>query len=170
MDEKAEPLPLEDLGANPDWETLDSRVSTAVPDIESALEEALAAIRDVAQCVERLRALSPFIRQVESGLMEVWQQLLAPPSGRPVASVARKVRAGARHVRVLEPAFGEPDTTEESLAAAVEALKREDSADTPEAIATTEADGLATAGIPALPSATDFKLLKQLKQLLGPGP
>jgi hypothetical protein len=170
MDEKAEPLPLEDQGATSNWETLDSRVSTVILELESALEKALAATRDVAQCVERLRAFSIFIRQVESGLVEVRQQLLAPPSGRPVASVARSVRAGARHLRVLEPAFAEPETTEGSSAATLEALEREDSADTPEAIAATEADGPATAGKPAPPSATDSKQLKQLKQLLRPGP
>jgi hypothetical protein len=139
MNEKVEPLPLEDMDAAADWETLDSRVSTAVQEIESALEEALAATRDLGQWVERLRTLSTFMRQVESGLVEVRQQLQEQPSGRPVASVVRNIRSGAGRARVLERPFPEPETTEKPLLTALEALEDEGSAETPEAIAVAEA-------------------------------
>ena len=141
MNERIEPLLLEDMDAGADWETLDSRVSTAVQEIESALEEALAAIRDLGQWVERLRPLSAFMRQVESGLVEVRQQLQEPPSGpaAPVASVVREFRAGAGQPRVLERDFAGSETTEKPLLTALEALEDERSAETPEAIAVAEA-------------------------------
>jgi hypothetical protein len=142
MNEKIEPLPLEDMDAGADWETLDSRVSTAVQEIESALEEALAATRDLTLWVERLRTLSTFMRQVESGLVEVRQQLQEPPSGRPapLSSVVRKLRAGGGHARVVERAFAEPEATERPLLTALEALEEEGSAEMPEAIAVAEAE------------------------------
>jgi hypothetical protein len=87
MNARIEPLPVEDMDAGADWEALDSRVSTAVRETESAIEEALAATRDLGHWVERLRTLSAFMRQVESGLVEVRQQLQEPSSGRPPLSV-----------------------------------------------------------------------------------
>jgi hypothetical protein len=140
MNEKTEPLTVEDMDAGADWETLDSRVSTAVKDIESALEEALAATRDLSQWVERLRTLSTFMRQVESGLVEVRQQLQEQPSDRSVASVVRKLHAGGGRARVLERAFAEPETAEKPLLTALEALEDEGSAETPEAIAVADAE------------------------------
>jgi hypothetical protein len=142
MNERIEPLPVEDTDAGADWETLDSRVSTAVQEIESALQEALAATRDLGQWVERLRTLSTFMRHVETGLVEVRQQLQEPASGRaaPVASVMREFRARAGQPRVVERPFAEPETTEKPLLTALEALKDEGSAETPEAIAVAEAE------------------------------
>jgi hypothetical protein len=161
VNEIAESLPMDYTDAGLDWETLDSRVSTAIPDIESALEKALAATRDVAQWVERLRALSVFVRQIESGLMEV-QQRLEPPSGRPAKSVAHNVRADARHLRVFEPTSAEPEMPEEPLASTPEALEKERGAEAPEVIAATEVEEHATAGEPVSPSTMVSKLLKQL--------
>jgi len=142
MNERIEPLPLEDMDAGADWETLDSRVSTAVQEIESALEEALAATRDLGQWVERLRTLSAFMRHVESGLVEVRQQLQEPPSGHPapVSSVVRKLRSGGRHARLVERAFAEPETTEKPLLTALEALEEEGGVEAPEVIAVAEAE------------------------------
>jgi hypothetical protein len=141
MNERIEPLPLEDMDAGADWETLDSRVSTAVQEIGSALEEALAATRDLGQWVERLRTLSAFMRQVESGLVEVRQQLQEPPSGRPtpVTSVVRNIRAGAGHARVRGRPIAEPETIEKPALTALEALEEEGGPELPEAIAVAEA-------------------------------
>jgi hypothetical protein len=138
MNEKAESLPLEDVDANPDWEALDFRVSTAVPDIESALEKALAATRVAhEQLSDRLRVLSALVRRVESSLMEVRQQL-------------------------PEPAVAESETTEEPLVTALEAVEEEGNGETPEATDAAEEEGPATAGKPVPPSRMGSKLLKQL--------
>jgi hypothetical protein len=141
MNEKTEPLTVEDMDAGADWETLDSRVSTAVKDIESALGEALAATRDLGQWVERLRTLSTFMRHVESGLVEVRQQLQETPFGRaaPVASVVREFRARAGRAGVSDRPVAEPDTAERPVLTALEALEDEGSAETPEAIAVADA-------------------------------
>lgn len=142
MNERIEPLPVEDMDAGADWETLDSRVSTAVQEIESALQEALSATRDLGQWVERLRMLSTFMRHVETGLVEVRQQLQESPSGHPprISSFAGKVRSGAGQPRVVERPFPEPETTEEPLVTALEALEDESGAEAPEAIAVAEAE------------------------------
>lgn len=150
MNENIEPLPVEGADAGADWETLDSRVSTAVQEIESALEEALAATRDLGQWVERLRTLSAFMRQVESGLVEVRQQLQEPVSGRdaPVSSVVRRLRAGRGRVRVAESVFPGPETADEPLVTALEALEEESGAEAPETIAVAEAEEAAAEAVP----------------------
>lgn len=138
MSETAKPLPLEDVDASLDWETLDSRVSTVVPEIQSALEEALAATRVAhEQLSASLRVLSALVRRVESGLMEVQQQL-------------------------PEPALAEPERPGEPLVTVLEALEEEGSAETPGATNATEAEGPVTAGKPVPPSTMAPKLLKQL--------
>jgi len=105
MNEKNEPIPREDSDAGTDWEALDSRVSTALQEIESALEEALAATRGLTQWVERLSTLSAFMRQVESGLVEVRQRLVAPPQvQRPASAPPARPE--------LETAAGEPAAEE----------------------------------------------------------
>ena len=86
MNRRPDTIPPEDNEAGADWEALDSRVSTAVQEIQAALEEALAATRDLTAWVEHLRTLSAFMRQVESGLVEVRHQLEGSPwDRRPVA-------------------------------------------------------------------------------------
>lgn len=86
MNRNLKTIPPEDNEAGTTWEALDSRVSTAVHEIQVALEEALVATRDLTGWVEHLRALSAFMRQVESGLVEVRNQFSEAPQGfRPVA-------------------------------------------------------------------------------------
>lgn len=82
MSKNTDPLPLQDTECGTDWETLNSRATAAVHEIQSALEEALAAVRDLGQWVERLSTLSSFIQQLESGLSEVRQNLAEPADDR----------------------------------------------------------------------------------------
>jgi hypothetical protein len=101
----------EDIDTGFDWVTLDSHVSTAVREIEAALEEALAATRDLNQWVERLHTLSAFLRQVESGLAEVRQQLKGPPQARRIAP-ARAAMPEAGPAEVTEAWPLEPNVPE----------------------------------------------------------
>ena len=124
MNTRAGATAPEDSEARPDWEALDSRVSTAVREIQGALEEALAATRDLTEWVERLRTLSAFMRQVESGLVEVRHQLERPSEGAwPVAvpSAVPEVEVPkAEEPSPLEPAVAEPEWGEERPGAALE--------------------------------------------------
>jgi hypothetical protein len=139
LNTKPDNISREDVDTGIDWETLDSRVSTAVQEIEAALEEALAATRELSQWVERLHTLSAFMRQVESGLAEVRHQLKGPPQARrsaPVPSTLPK----AETVEVgepwpLEPAEAEPEVGEEPLLTDLGAQEAESRAEPSEAAA-----------------------------------
>jgi hypothetical protein len=137
MNEKNEPIPLRDTDSAADWETLDSRVSTAIEEIESALEEALAATRNLSQWVERLRTLSAFMKQVESGLVEVRHRLSVPPeSGRPapVPSAEPSLEAVAEEEpEPPESAAAEPEAGGEWQPAAVETAEAEGAPEPPTA-------------------------------------
>jgi hypothetical protein len=137
MNEKNEPIPLRDTDSAADWETLDSRVSTAIEEIESALEEALAATRNLSQWVERLRTLSAFMKQVESGLVEVRHRLSVPPeSGRPapVPSAEPSLEAVAEEEpEPPESAAAEPEAVGEWQPAAVETAEAEGAPEPPTA-------------------------------------
>ncbi len=120
---------LEDQDPGTDWEVLDSRVSAAVQDIRTALEQALAAARDLSEWVERIHTLSTFMHNVESGLVEVRHQLQERPSGpRPIAVPVAVPRT--EEPSPIEPGRTHAEADEEPVAAATE---------TPEAESTTEA-------------------------------
>jgi len=128
LNRKPEDTSREDIDTGIDWATLDSRVSTAVTEIETALEEALAATREFNQWVERLHTLSAFMRQVESGLAQVRVQLKAPPpTGRAAPAPAVVPEAGTAEVAEawpLEPDV--PEAGEEPLLTPPEAQQAED--------------------------------------------
>jgi hypothetical protein len=135
MNEKNEPIPLRDTDSATDWETLDSQVSTAIEEIESALEEALTATRNLSKWVEGLRTLSVFMKQVESGLVEVRHRLGVPPeSGRPapVPSVEPSLEAVAEEEPgPLESVAAEPEAGGERQPAAVETAEAEGAPEPP---------------------------------------
>ena len=154
LNRKPDNISREDVDTGIDWETLDSRVSTAVQEIEAALEEALAATRELSQWVERLHTLSAFMRQVESGLAEVRHQLKGPPQARrsaPVPSTLPK----ADTVEVgepwpLEPAEAEPEVSEEPLLTALGAQEAESRAEPSEAAAEAVAEAVPEAAAEAV--------------------
>jgi hypothetical protein len=153
---KPDDISREDIDTGIDWDTLDSRVSTAVGEIEAALEEALAATRELNQWVERLHTLSAFMRQVESGLAEVRHQLKGRPQARPSALVPSAVPK-AETVEVgepwpLEPADAEPEVGEEPLLTALEAQEAESRAEPSEAVPEAEAEATAVAEEPPGPA------------------
>jgi hypothetical protein len=127
LNRKPEDTSREDIDTGIDWATLDSRVSTAVTEIETALEEALGATRELNQWVERLHTLSAFMRQVESGLAQVRDRLSAPPPTRRSAPAPAVVpEAGTAEVGEawpLEPDV--PEAGEEPLLAPLEAQEAE---------------------------------------------
>lgn len=125
MEKRPETVPPGDTESSTDWEGLDSRVSTAIHEIQAALEEALAATRDLIDWVERLRTVSAFVRQVESGLVEVRGQLerRSPRGRRPVMVPSAKPEAEPLKPEkpwAFEPAYAEPEVAEEPLLDAVE--------------------------------------------------
>ena len=164
MSAKPDNISREDIDTGIDWDTLDSRVSTAVGEIEAALEEALAATRELNQWVERLHTLSAFMRQVESGLAEVRHQLKGRPQARPSALVPSAVPK-AETVEVgepwpLEPADAEPEVGEEPLLTALEAQEAESRAEPSEATAVAEeppgpAEGETLEGAPPVAEVRD---------------
>jgi hypothetical protein len=137
MQSRAETDPAEDFQTSTDWEGLDSRVSTAVHEIQAALEEALGATRDLVDWVERLRTLSAFVREVESGLDEVRHQLTGPPSGhRPVVvppAAPKPMPVKREEAWASGPAPAEPDVGERPLLTAVETAEAETEAGISEA-------------------------------------
>lgn len=124
MNTRARATAPEDSEAHTDWEALDSRVSTAVEEIQGALEAALGATRDLAEWVERLRTLSAFMRQVESGLVEVRHQLEWPSEGAWPVAVRSAVPRGevpkAEEPSSPQPAAAEPELGQERPEAALE--------------------------------------------------
>ena len=150
MNRKPDDSSREEIDTGIDWATLDSQVSTAVTEIETALEEALAATRDLSQWVERLHTLSAFMRQVESGLAEVRHRLKVPPQARrtaPVPGVAPEADAvEVSEPWPLEPEEAEPEFGDEPLVAALETPEAEEvqeaesGAEPSEAVAVTEAE------------------------------
>jgi hypothetical protein len=142
----------EDIDTGIDWQTLDSRVATGVQEIEAALEEALAAIRDLNEWVERLHALSAFMQQVESGLAEVRHQLKEPPQARRSAAVP-STAPKAETVEVseappLEPEEAEPEVGEETPLPALEVQEAESSPEPSEATAEAEEPAAPAEGEP----------------------
>ena len=144
MNAKPDDISPEDIDSGIDWETLDSRVSTAVEEIGAALEEALAATRELNQWAERLHTLSAFMRQVESGLAEVRHQLKGPPQAHrpaPVAPTAPKAdTAEVGEPWPIEPEEAEPEVAEEPLLTALEEHEAESGAEPSEAVAEAEAE------------------------------
>ena len=150
MNTKPDPdaISQEDIDNEIDWGTLDSRVSTAIGEIQTALEEALAATRELSHWVERLHGLSAFIRQVESGLAQVRQQLQTPQQGRrapPVPPMAPEAEPpDASEPWPLEPAEAGAEEDEEPPVTALEAMEEapesEGGAEAPEAAAVAEAE------------------------------
>jgi len=146
MNTKPDPeaISQEDIDNEIDWGTLDSRVSTAIGEIQSALEEALAATRELSHWVEHLHGLSAFIRQVESGLAQVRHQLKGPAQGRrssPVPSTAPEAEPPeANEPWPLEPAEAGAEEDEEPPVTALEVLESEGGAEAPEAVAVVEAE------------------------------
>jgi len=144
LNSKPDDISPEDIDTGIDWEMLDSRVSTAVQEIGAALEEALAATRDLNQWVERLHTLSAFMRQVESGLAEVRHQLKGSPQAHrpaPVAPKAPKVdTAEMGEPWPIEPEEAEPEVVEEALLPALEEHEAESSAEPSEAVAVAEVE------------------------------
>jgi len=144
LNAKPDDISQQDIDTGIDWETLDSRVSTAVQEIEAALEEALAATRELNQWVERLHTLSAFIRQVESGLAEVRHQLKGPPQAHrpapvpPTVPKADTVEMGEPWP--LEPEEAEPEVAEEPLLTALEEHEAESRAEPSEVAAVAEAE------------------------------
>jgi hypothetical protein len=137
MNARPKIIPPEGIDADTDWEALDSRVSTAVHEIQGALEEALAATRDLTEWMERLHGLSAFMQQVESGLAEVRHRLSeAPRAVRPV--VVPLAVPGAEESRPLERASAGAETGEEPPAAPLETPEAEGGAEPPEAAAVAE--------------------------------
>jgi len=132
VNRKPENTSREDVDAGIDWATLDSQVSTAVSEIETALEEALAATRDLNQWVERLHTLSAFMQQVESGLAEVRHRLQGPAqAARPAPVRAAEPSASeAAEALPLEPDV--PEVGEEPLLTALEAQEIEEAESRPE--------------------------------------
>jgi hypothetical protein len=127
-----------DVEVNADWEALDSRVFTAVQEIQTALEQALAATRDLSQWVERLHSLSMFVRQVESGLLAVRHQLKEPPQAhRPVLVPSAVPKADSPSAEdepwPFVPAPAEPEAGEEALLSALETQETESGAEPSEA-------------------------------------
>jgi len=99
---KPDDISPEDIEADFDWGTLDSRVSKAIREMDAALEQALAASRELSRWVQLLHGLTVFVGQVESGVAEVRHQLKVPPQARwsaPVPPTAPKADA----VEVAEP-------------------------------------------------------------------
>jgi len=145
LNAKPDDISPEDIDTGIDWETLDSRVSTAVQEIGAALEEALAATRELNQWAERLHTLSAFMRQVESGLAEVRHQLKGPPQAHrpaPVAPTAPKAdTAEMGEPWPIEPEEAEPEVAEEPLLTALEEHEAESGAEPSEAVAEAEAEG-----------------------------
>jgi hypothetical protein len=140
---KNKSLAVEDIDTGTDWEALDSRVSAAVHEIQSALEEALAATRDLTQYVERLHTLSTFIRLVESGLVEARHQLKEPPRGRRPVLVPSKPKGAADAADKpwpTEPSAGEPEAGEEPPPTMLETLEAEADSEPPEMVAVAEAE------------------------------
>jgi hypothetical protein len=135
LNRKPEDTSREDIDTGIDWATLDSQVSTAVTEIETALEEALAATRDLNQWVERLHTLSAFMRQVESGLAEVRHRLKEPPQARrPAPAPAVVPEAGtAEAAEAWPPEPDVPEAGEEPLLAPLEAQEAESRAEPSEA-------------------------------------
>jgi len=144
MSKKTDPLPLQDMDCGADWETLDSRASAAVHEIQSALEEALAATRDLGQWVERLHTLSSFIQQLESGLLEIRHRLTEPTeSRRPflVPPPAPKLDAATSgEPWPFEPASAEPGVGDEPLLTASEMAQTETKVEAAEPEALVEAE------------------------------
>ena len=144
MNAKPDDISQQDIDTGIDWETLDSRVSTAVQEIEAALEEALAATRELNQWVERLHTLSAFIRQVESGLAEVRHQLKGPPQAHRPAPVPPTVPKAATvemgEPWPLEPEEAEPEVAEEPLLTALEEHEAESRAEPSEVAAVAESE------------------------------
>jgi outer membrane murein-binding lipoprotein Lpp len=144
MNMKPDKISREDTNAAFDWERLDSQVNAVLEETQAALEEALAATRELSQWVERLHTLSAFMRQVESGLAEVRQQLKGPPQAHRSASVpstapkADTVEASEPWPLELEEA--EPEVSEEPLLTALEAEEAESRAEPSEAAAVAVAE------------------------------
>jgi hypothetical protein len=139
---KPNDISREDIDTGIDWQTLDSRVATGVQEIEAALEEALAAIRDLNEWVERLHALSAFMQQVESGLAEVRHQLKEPPQARRSAAVPstapRAETVEVSEAPPLEPEEAEPEVGEETPLPALEVQEAESSPEPSQATAEAE--------------------------------
>ena len=142
MNAKPDDISPEDIDTGIDWETLDSRVSTAVEEIGAALEEALAATRELNQWAERLHTLSAFMRQVESGLAEVRHQLKGPPQAHrpaPITPTAPKAdTAEMGEPWPIEPEEAEPEVAEEPPLTALEEHEAESGVEPSEAVAEAE--------------------------------
>ena len=143
MNRRPDTIPPGDSKAGTDWGALDSRVSTAVQDIQAALEEALAATRDLAAWVERLRTLSAFMGEIETGLVEVRHRLEGSSwDRRPVAVPSPVPKAEAPKAEqpwASEPAPAEVKVDEEPPAAP-ETPQAEGGAEPSEAAAVAEAE------------------------------
>jgi hypothetical protein len=126
MNEKNEPLPPEGTDATTDWEVLDSRLSAAIQEIESTLEEALTATQGLRQWVERLRTLSAFMKQMETGLVEVRQRLGALAPTQRVAQVPSAPKP-------LEETFVQPEAGEQQPGA-LETAEAAEAEGAPEAL------------------------------------
>jgi len=164
LNAKPDDISPEDIDTGIDWETLDSRVSTAVQEIGAALEEALAATRELNQWAERLHTLSAFMRQVESGLAEVRHQLKGPPQAHrpaPITPTAPKAdTAEMGEPWPIEPEEAEPEVVEEPLVTALQEHEAESGVEPSEAVAVAEAEeppgpaeGEPSEGAPAVPEA-----------------
>jgi outer membrane murein-binding lipoprotein Lpp len=144
MNMKPDKISREDTDAAFDWETLDSQVNAVLEETQAALEEALAATRKLGQWMERLHTLSAFMRQMESGLSEVRQQLEASPRAhRSAPTPLTAPKAGTVEVSEpwpLEPEEAEPEVGEEPPPAAPEAEEAEGRAEPSEAAAVVEAE------------------------------
>jgi hypothetical protein len=127
MNEKNEPLPPEGTDATTDWEALDSRLSAAIQEIESTLEEALTATRGLRQWVERLRTLSAFMKQMETGLVEVRQRLGALAPSRRMAPMPSAPKP-------LEETFVQPEAGEQQQPGALETAEAAEAEGAPEAL------------------------------------
>jgi outer membrane murein-binding lipoprotein Lpp len=144
MNMKPDKISREDTDAAFDWETLDSQVNAVLEETQAALEEALAATRKLGQWMERLHTLSAFMRQMESGLSEVRQQLEASPRAhRSAPTPLTAPKAGTVEVSEpwpLEPEEAEPEVGEEPPLTALEAEEAEGRAEPSEAAAVVEAE------------------------------
>lgn len=146
MNTKPDPdaISQEDIDNEVDWGRLDSRVSTAIGEIQAALEQALAATQELSRWVERLHTLSAFIGQVESGLAQVRLQLQGPPQGRrspPVPPMAPEAEPPeASEPWPFEPAEAGAEEDEELPVSALEVLESEGGAEPPEVVAVPEAE------------------------------
>jgi hypothetical protein len=146
MNTKPDPdaISQEEINTEIDWATLDARVSTAIAEVQSALEQALAATQELSHWVERLHTLSAFIGQVESGLAQVRHQLQGPQQGRrspPVPPMAPEGESPEpSEPWPLEPASAGAEEDEEPPMSALEALESEGGAEAPEAMAVAEVE------------------------------